>query len=523
MTVLRTVPMLLLAVVLSACNRVDPPEVALAGETLAGTWQGDDHTIAAFLGVPYAAPPVGPLRWRAPQPYRPDGARRAADRFRSACVQGAYTVDWYADVAMAFGQNRDVAAVPVDESEDCLYLNVWTPSLSPGTPLPVMVFVHGGANRGGWSYEPNYLGDRLATRGVVVVTIAYRLGPFGFFAHPAIDNGSDPAANFGLLDIRAALAWVRAHAATFGGDPANVTAFGESAGAANLVDLALGGPEGDPGFDRLILQSIGGDLAGRRTIADERTRGERLAEALELPPGASAEDLRAVPAKELLEAANALIGDEAVDAVIDGVTLLHDPADGLTGGRAGRLEVLAGTNRDEWRMYLDPATDDAAVGAWLRDRVPEFAGSARAVVADAADPLGALDRLETAAAMLCPTLDLAAKVSAAGGQAYVYWFTRQRDGPGGELLGAYHGAELPYVFDQHDPWLPAGEVDRSLTEVVIDFWTGFAATGQPASERAPAWPIYTAARPWVMALGDEAAVVEPRDGRLCRYFLTQEP
>lgn len=487
------------------------------GETLRGEWVGEQPAIAAFRGIPFAAPPVGALRWRAPQPHVARAGVQAADRYAPACVQQGYSVDWYADVAAAFGHGRDVVARPVGESEDCLYLNVWTPALAPDAPLPVMVFVHGGANRGGWSYEPNYIGDRLATRGVVVVTIAYRLGPLGFFAHPLIDNGPGKAsANFGLLDVRAALDWVRANIAAFGGDPANVTGFGESAGAGDLIDLALAGDDRPLPFERIIAESTGGALSGRRSLAEERALGVRLVDALQLDGEPTPERLRAVPATDLLQAADRALTDHYFDAVIDGRTLLRQPIDGLDAPRAGRLEILAGTNRDEWLMYLDPDTDADDVAAWVRRTAPEFAGSLQAALADEPDPRRALDRLQTALHMLCPTRLLAARVSAAGGQGYVYRFTRQRDG--GSELGVYHGAELPYVFGQHDSWLPTGELDRRLTDTIMDFWVSFAAGGQPRAENAPAWPIYTAARPWVMELGDTVQLSAPRDTVLCRYL-----
>lgn len=503
--------------VLTACTGTEVPTVAAAGETLEGEWVGDEPAIAAFRGIPFAAPPIGPLRWRAPEPHVPRLGVQTATDFAPACVQGSYMIDWYADVAAAFGQSRDVVGTPAGESEDCLYLNVWTPELEPAAPLPVMVFLHGGANRGGWSYEPNYIGDRLAARGVVVVTITHRLGPLGFFAHPAIDNGpGEPAANFGLLDVQAALRWVRDNVGAFGGDSGNVTAFGESAGAGNLLDLALASPDDEALFRRLIVQSIGGALVGRRNLKQERALGLRLASALALGGEVTAETLRNVPAVKLLEAADEALPEHYFDAVIDGVTLVRQPIDGLVGERARRLEILAGTNQDEWLMYLEGNTSGKDVETWIREAAPEFAGSLRDALGDEPDPRRALDRLKTARDMLCPTRYVAERASAAGGQGFVYWFTRQRDG--GERLGVYHGAELPYVFGQHDSWLPTTDGDRALTQSIMGFWVSFARDGQPRWDGAPAWPVYTGARPWVMELGEEVRVTEPHDARLCRYL-----
>ncbi|NNK31837.1 MAG: carboxylesterase family protein, partial [Xanthomonadales bacterium] len=248
----------------AAAAAVPPvPEAIVDGQLLKGEWVGAQKRVAAFRGVPFAAPPVGDLRWRLPRPLESTAGVRQAQQFAPACMQGRSMIDWYARVAGAFGHGPEVVEGPVGTSEDCLYLNVWTPAEDSGQGLPVLVFVHGGSNAGGWSYEPNLRGANLAAGGAVVVTVAYRLGVFGFFAHPALEEEAGvPAANFALHDLRIAFRWVREHIEAFGGDPERVTAFGESAGALNLVDLltASRGGEAAP-FQRLVLQSLGGSLS----------------------------------------------------------------------------------------------------------------------------------------------------------------------------------------------------------------------------------------------------------------------
>ena len=162
----------------------DGPRVHANGEDLVGAWVYGRGSVAVFKGVPFAAPPVGELRWRAPRPHQPRQGPQQAVEFAPACMQGPHITNWYAGVAAGFGYGPETVGRPNGVSEDCLYLNVWTPSPQTGAGLPVMVWVHGGSNKGGWSYEPNYIGDKLAARGVVVVTVTYRLGPFGFFSHP---------------------------------------------------------------------------------------------------------------------------------------------------------------------------------------------------------------------------------------------------------------------------------------------------------------------------------------------------
>ena len=510
--------MLAAVCLLLACGRkAAVPGVTANGESLQGEWGGDRGDVAVFRGVPFAQAPVGDLRWRAPRKHVPRAGLQKAAAFAAPCVQGSYSVDWYVKVAAAFGHGPEVVGRPKPESEDCLYLNVWTPKLDPAARLPVMVFVHGGANKGGWSYEPNYVGDRLAARGAVVVTIAYRLGPFGFFAHPALDNGpGEAAANFGLLDMREAFVWVRANARQFGGDPDRITGFGESAGAGNLLDLALAFPDEEPVVRRLIMESTGGGLDGRHSLDEERAFGSGLVAAAGLEGEVDTGRLRGIPAAELLKAA-ATVKGHYPEAVVDGLSLREQPSAALRGPRASRLEILAGTNRDEWLMYVDPAVTSEDVDRFIAKKAPESADAVRSLVARES-PLKAMDRLETASLMLCPTLLLADAVNAKGGKGFVYYFTRQRSGAGGDALGAYHGTELPYVFDQHDAWMPTLAPDRALTAAVMDYWVAFASSGAPQVKGLPEWPAYTAARPHVMELGEKVAEVEPPDAGLCRYL-----
>jgi para-nitrobenzyl esterase len=509
----------LLAAMPSCTPDKAPPVVnSVAGEWL-GSWSGANDTIAAFRGIPFAQPPVGVLRWRAPLPTIVQG-RQDATEYAPACVQGSGMVDWYADVAAAFGAGPEVVGRPAAVSEDCLYLNIWSPRLKAGEKLPVMVYVHGGSNVGGWSYEPNYVGENLAARGVVLVSISYRLGPFGFFAHPALDNGpGEAAANFALLDIRAAFEWVSANIGAFGGDPENITGFGESAGAFDLVDLMLAelaaGKGGQPLFRRVISQSIGGPVLNRRTLADEQDVGVFLAGELGMGPGASADQLRAIPAQALLEATETLPGDHYFSAVVDAITMPRHPLDVLTHARAGGVDLMIGTNADEWYMYLAEGTTPQDVEDWLAKHAPRQKAGLRDAVADEHVARRKLDQLTTAFEMLCPSRFLAAQLDAAGGRSWVYFFTRQRAGTGGEQLGAYHGAELPYVFDRHDSWLPVEVADSRLTAAMMDYWVQFARSGDPNLGGQPAWPAYSGQEPAVMELGERIGILDTGPAEIC--------
>jgi para-nitrobenzyl esterase len=254
--------------------------------------------------VPFAAPPVGKLRWREPQPVVARRGRQDATTFAAGCYQDSYNIDWYRRVGRAFGASAAVFENPRFD-EDCLYLNVWTPWLTPDAKRPVMVWIYGGANRGGWSFEPNYRGARLVARGdVVVVTIAYRVGVFGFFGHP---------------DLR----WVREHIAQFGGNPDNVTVFGESAGGSNIGYLVTL-PAARGLFQRAISQSGGFQMLDRGTLADAEKAGRALSAALPGQPGIDA--LRSLPSQQLWETARRSLPSQDYSPVADGVSVLETPA-----------------------------------------------------------------------------------------------------------------------------------------------------------------------------------------------------
>ncbi len=506
---------------LQSCAFAEAPDVRANGEYLQGQWDDDSETIAVFQGVPFATPPVGELRWRAPLAHMPRSGPQQATKFAPGCMQGSHIVNWYANVAAGFGAGPGETGQPNGVSEDCLYLNVWTPNgaLDAGaTKLPVMVWFHGGSNKGGWSYEPNYIGTELAKKGVVVVTIAYRLGPFGFFSHPGLSQSQpdEAIANFGLLDQLAALEWVQAHIESFGGDKDIVTCFGESSGAGDLGSIFVADSEL---CRRWIAQSPGGSYAERQTLAAEQEIGIKIAAQLGIENDAESIDkLRAVPVEELLAAAEVALPGHYYDVVRDDRTVLLAPLESLDWERQTRIDFMLGTNRDEWYMYLPEDTEQGDVDEWLANVAPESATVLRAQIANEPDPRRALDRLRTARDTLREVRRVAARVSATGGRAWVYYFTRQRAGPGGEKLGAYHGTEIPYVFGTHDDWLPVEPIDEQLTSAVMDYWVQFARTGDPNIPGRPVWPQYRAEKPAVLELGEQIQTVPPVDAALCIWL-----
>ncbi len=502
-----------------ATQKGGEPVVFANGEELHGAWGNAGQGMAVFKGVPFAAPPVASLRWRAPVANQARSGPQTATGFAPACMQTTYITDWYAGVARAFGSGPDAVGRPIGVSEDCLYLNIWTPELNPEANLPVMVWVHGGSNKGGWSYEPNYIGENLAAKGTVVVTIAYRLGAFGFFSHPALDDGEgEPIANFGLLDVRQAFRWVADNIESFGGDPQNISLIGESSGAGDISDLLAADIEQDPIYHRVILQSSASGLGKRRTLAEEQALGEQLINSMGLAEGMTAEGLREIPAEQLLAAYMSELPGHYFDAVIDGLTMKHSPFETISAIKKSELDVLIGTNADEWFMYIDKNAGPTDLEKLIEQESPEHAAILLAELKPVTDVRRAIDRVRTAADTLCPSRYLAARATQTGGRGWVYYFSRQRPGPGGEKLGAYHGTEIPYVFDMHDDWLPTEDIDHELTAAVMDYWVQFARSGDPNLPNRPQWPVYSAQRPVEMQLGDTIEAMNAHDEALCHLL-----
>ncbi|MBV8160975.1 MAG: carboxylesterase/lipase family protein [Acidimicrobiia bacterium] len=476
-------------------------------ETTHGSVQGRvKDGICDFRGIPYAAPPVGELRFRPPQPARPWTGVRDATRFGPMAPQNQGAME------------RLLGAPPQAMDEDCLTLNIWTPACDDAR-RPVMVWIHGGAFLFGTGATPWYNGRSFARDDVVLVTINYRLGAFGFLH-------IDGQGNNGILDQVAALEWVRDNIAVFGGDPGNVTAFGESAGAMSVGTL-LGLPAAKGLFVKAIPES-GAAHGARPAEQAERVTTTFLAE-LGVEPGPDAvEGLRALPTQSLLDAqANVverqLAGGLAFTPVIDGVVLPERPIEAIGKGQASGVSVLTGTTRDEWRLFtmLDPGVsqldDDAVarrVAAFVTDK-----SRAGAVVAhyrqsrpdaSTADLWG---ELGTDAVFRLPAIRLAEAQSALGNDVYMYRFDYATPVFGG-VLGSCHALEIPFVFDSLGGTGvelfvgPVSDEMRELAARIHAAWVAFGRTGHPAAPGLPEWPRYTADRRATMLLDFEPRVVD---------------
>lgn len=531
--------LILLGVVLTGCDEkaretgTQSPEQALTAVTTPQVLVGDTRIIgtrdasgtARFLGIPFAEPPVGKARWLRPVPYRFTAPSLDATQFAPACMQSGSGVDWYHGMMARVGVDPALMEGP-KYSEDCLYLNVWTDlddaalALSDSAhrqqvdqkpdqqPLrPVLIFIHGGSNVGGWSYEPNYHGGPLARKGVIVVTVAYRLGVFGWMNHPEMATS-----NLALHDLSLALDWVHTHIAEFGGDPERITVSGESAGAANALHLALS-PLSGTKISGVIHQSGGWPVVGGPTPAEATARALQLQKTL-LGPNGSLEGLRGVPVQKITDVTGDIYAGMRFGAIQDAESFPRTLQQQVMDGDLPPLNIIIGTNANESLLYIKP---EASVASYLEGRVPaQRWPDVLAAAGDDLDELATFDRLGTAVTFLCPSLTLANAVSAAGGRAFVYRFDRVR--PGFDSIGAYHGAELPYVFDRHDSWLPTEPVDRTLTRLMLDYWQGFIAQGDPGGSELMAWPPWQPDDYQAVIFSEESSVMPHPDVEFCSAF-----
>ena len=480
----------------------EEPQVQVRDTLFVG--QRDSEGVESFRGIPFAQPPIGEGRWRRPIPWQGEGGSYDATEFAPACMQTGSGLAWYHGMMRRVGVDPSNMKGP-RYSEDCLYLNIWT-DLDAEGGRPVLIFIHGGSNTGGWSYEPNYHGESLVRRDVVVVTVAYRLGVFGWLSHPEM-----AARNLALYDLAMSLDWVYRHIANFGGDPNRITLSGESSGATNALHLAVS-PLSQGRIRGVIHQSGGWPLDDTPDPIDATVRGLDLAKRV-LDGQTSLSALKQIPPEQIMKAAGAVYADFQFDPIEDPASLPVTLESMAASGSFPGLPMLLGTNADERLMYLKA---NGTLDQLLRSRVAVAQqDQVRDYLSEAGDELQQRNQLGTALDFLCPSLELASLAEKNSGAAWVYRFDRVR--PGFEAIGAYHGAELPYVFDRHDPWLPSSEVDDQLTERMLDYWTSFITGGQPESERGGHWPRWSTGQTTAL-FNDGVSFTEHPDLELCRLI-----
>ncbi len=475
----------------------------------------------AFLGIPFAAPPVGDLRWKPPAPAAAWTGTRDAIAYGHDCPQ--YDL---------------VKATPLaDPVEDCLYLNVWTPLATPSAPAPVMVFLHGGGFVIGSGSGATYDGTTLAgSNGVVVVTLNYRLGPLGFLGHTAFaDGGAAAAPPHGLLDQRAALTWVKRNIAAFGGDASRVTIFGESAGGTSVcAQLAMPGSRGL--FARAIMESGGCEPSIFVTSAKAKTQSDDFAKALGCTDVATAAAcMRGKTAVEVLAALpvrKALFGKDGYtwSPIVDGVELPMTPNDALDAGMGAGVPLLLGSNKDEGNLFTKLWTlafNHDITEAEIADLLPLLYTPAQITEIFAQYPLASYaGPPEQGSAMLtdslfaCSTRHTARATSSHGVPTFLYQFTRAFPTPLFGAIGAAHSFELPFVFHTSIGGKNVGDDEDGLSRTMMGYWTRFAATGDPNGGGAPVWPKYDAAGDTNIVLDDTVTTSNGLKKAACDFWDT---
>ena len=491
-----------------------PEQVKIDSGTVAGAISGQP-TVRAFKGIPFAAPPVGENRWKTPQPVAKWEGVRKADAFGAPCAAGA-------PAAGRGGGGGRAAAAPQApatprepaRAEDCLYLNVWTSATSPNDKRPVMVWIYGGGFTGGSGGLAWYDGENLASKGPVIVTLNYRLGSLGFFAHPALakESGHNASGNYGMMDAIAALQWVKKNISAFGGDPNNVTIAGESAGAI-MVGALLGSPHAKGLYHRAIAESGGwmGLTMGRMTSGQTaQANGAKTMEALGVKTIA---ELRAKPMNELT-------GLSAGGLIVDGYLIPEDVSLTFMNGKQHAVDVLTGSNKDEANFGVCQGVGGRGGGPALT--ADAFKTNAQRKFGEAADEYLRLYTVSSdaeapsAAHMACADeinwnmRQWAVAQAKAGKKAYTYFFTRIPTLNGAPSpQGATHTAEISYAWNN-----PKGQatqtwndVDIKLADTMSSYWVNFITKGDPNGNGLPTWPEYKdLANGRVMVLGDTVQV-----------------
>jgi para-nitrobenzyl esterase len=457
--------------------------------------------VRGYKGIPFAAAPVGDLRWKSPQPLKAWPGVRKCEAFGPDCPQAPYP------------SGSLYYSPPRDQSEDCLYLNVWT-SARAGERHPVMVWIHGGGLTRGSGASRWYDGSSLARKGVVLVTINYRLGPLGFLAHPELtaESRDHASGNYGLLDQIAALGWVRKNIAAFGGDAGRVTVFGESAGSWS-VNVLVASPLARGLFQRAIGESGGsfGPMTYLKEDRDKLPSAEKIGAAFAKAAGAdSIKALRAIPAEKIVDIANNDAEGKKfrTQPNVDGWVLPDEIRGIFAKGKQNDVPVIVGSNANEMTTLVPPAT------------VPKTLEGYRKLVAAAYGEAGReLDSFypaktdeDAAGAFLGRIRDVSfslpmrtwARMSATGrSKAWLYQFSHFPPNPNSKYLGAYHAGEIVYVFNNLDRQNQAYvETDFRLSEMMSKFWVNFATTGNPNGRGLPQWTPYEREAEPYMDFGD---------------------
>ncbi|MBN2613160.1 MAG: carboxylesterase family protein [Bacteroidales bacterium] len=483
--------------ILQSCSKLQPGQVRVEGGIIQGTVT---NNLAIYKGIPFAAPPVGELRWKVPQPVEKWEGVKQTTAYAPAPMQGGNPAS--------------------GKSEDCLYLNVWTPARSPKEKLPVLVWIYGGGFSFGSTSDPVHNGEHLARKGVVLVSIAYRVGQIGFLAHPELsaENPHGVSGNYGLLDMIAGLEWIQKNISVFGGDPGKVTIFGESAGGI-AVSMLCASPLAKGLFHGAISQS-GGSFGPARPVTypgeNMKTLAQAEQEGVEYVKGfgaSSINELRNIDAEKLIPRGWTLPGGWPV---VDGYVIPDDQYILYESGKYNDVPVLIGYNSDEGLSFMPGRTPEEFISG-VKKRFGPFADKLIGAypVGKTTVPRSARNLMRDAA-FGWHTWSWARLQSQTGkSSVYFYYFDQHpeytEDSPQTDH-GTPHGVDVPYVFMNINSSNPnISKSDLVISEIMATYWTNFAKYGHPNGSDVPEWPAFSKENPVVMHLGPTAYLGEVPD------------
>jgi para-nitrobenzyl esterase len=470
------------------------PDIVKTNAGLISGSTNKDGDIHIFKGIPFAAPPIGELRWKAPQPVQPWSRIKKCDSFSASPMQNK---------PVRFSMWTEEFLIPKEPiSEDCLYLNVWTGAKSSDEKRAVLVWIYGGGFTSGGSAVPIYDGEAMAKKGIVFVSINYRVGIFGFFAHPQLtkESSNHTSGNYGLLDQVAALQWVQKNIAAFGGDPNNVTIAGQSAGSMS-VNCLVASPLTKGLFEKAIAESgaflVSSPIRSSTTLQQAEQDGAKVAASLN---ASSITDLRNLPAEILLQK-----GQGIRSPFVDGYFLPEPIPQIFAEGKENKVVLLTGWNQDEGIMF---STAKSAAN-FIKDVQQQYGDNAKTFL----QYYPANNDSDAAKSQLNLSRDLVFGVqnytwanlqSEQGSKVYVYRFTRKVPATGEYVkYGAFHTGEVPYAYDNlkfvNRPWQ---QVDQELANIMSSYWVNFVKTGDPNGTGLPAWPAYRPADKKIIVLNE---------------------